>query len=70
MADQVVRDGERKLVSISVGGPHSAIVNAAVEEMVALGIPVVAAAGNEGEDASKAGPIVYSHTCSLNLRLN
>ena len=46
----------RKVVSMSVGGPRSEIINGAVREMVAMGIPIIAAAGNEGEDANGVSP--------------
>ena len=48
--------GARKIVSMSVGGPRSAVIDAAVRELVSAGIVVVAAAGNSGEDASGTSP--------------
>lgn len=48
--------GQRKVVSMSVGGPRSEVINAAVRDMTAMGIPVVAAAGNEAEDADGVSP--------------
>ena len=46
----------RKIVSMSVGGPRSAVIDAAVRELVSSGVVVVAAAGNSGEDASGTSP--------------
>ena len=56
VADRDVGAGARKVVSMSVGGPRSAAVDAAVREMVAMGVVVVAAAGNEGRDAAAVSP--------------
>ena len=56
VADQDAGVGQRKVVSMSVGGPKSEVINAAVREMVSMGIPVVAAAGNEGENADGVSP--------------
>ena len=47
---------DRKVVSMSVGGPRSEVINAAVRELVAAGVPVIVAAGNEGEDAAGVSP--------------
>ena len=49
-------NGARKIVSMSVGGPRSAVIDAAVRELVHAGVVVVAAAGNSGEDASGTSP--------------
>jgi hypothetical protein len=46
-----------KVVSMSVGGTKSEVVNAAVREMVAAGIPVIVAAGGA----------LHSSTSHLNL---
>ena len=51
VAEQDVGPGGRKIVSMSVGGPRSAVIDAAVREIVSAGIVVVAAAGNDGKDA-------------------
>ena len=51
VAEQDVGPGGRKIVSMSVGGPRSAVIDAAVREIVSSGIVVVAAAGNDGKDA-------------------
>ena len=56
VADRDVGAGARKVVSMSVGGPRSAAIDAAVREMVAMGVIVVAAAGNEGRDAAAVSP--------------
>ena len=56
VADRDVGAGARKVVSMSVGGPRSAAIDAAVREMVAMGVFVVAAAGNEGRDAAAVSP--------------
>lgn len=50
-SQQDVGPGGRKIVSMSVGGPRSAVIDAAVREIVSSGIVVVAAAGNDGKDA-------------------
>ena len=51
VAEQDVGPGGRKIVSMSVGGPRSAVIDAAVREIVSSGIVVVAAAGNDAKDA-------------------
>ena len=48
--------GARKIVSMSVGGPRSAVIDAAVRELVSAGVVVVAAAGNSGRTRAGRHP--------------
>lgn len=54
--DQVSSHAEPSVVSMSLGGGANTALDAAVEEVVASGIPVVVAAGNEGQDACNVSP--------------
>ncbi len=45
-----------QVVNLSLGGPRNLLVEAAVERIMALGIPVVAAAGNSGPNAAPVFP--------------
>lgn len=44
------------VVNVSLGGPYNAAVNQAVANLVRAGIPVVVAAGNDGESADRYSP--------------
>lgn len=44
------------VVNMSLGGPRSLAVDTAVRNLVSSGIPVVAAAGNDGADACNGSP--------------
>lgn len=46
----------RAVASLSLAGGYSAALNAAVDALYAIGIPVVVAAGNVGQDASAYSP--------------
>lgn len=48
--------GARCVASLSLGGPKSAAVNAAVESLAAAGIVVAVAAGNSNADACRSSP--------------
>lgn len=55
--DWIVARGARPgVVNISLGGPASAAVDAAVERLTAAGFAVVAAAGNDNADACAVSP--------------
>jgi hypothetical protein len=55
--DYVINDPRRPaVINMSLGGARSAAMNAAVAKAVAAGVPVVAAAGNEGIDACDHSP--------------
>jgi subtilisin family serine protease len=54
--EREIPPGHRKVVSMSVGGPRSEAVNAAVRDLTSLGVVVVAAGGNEREDARGVSP--------------
>ena len=57
--DWVVRAhgaGQPAVVNMSLGGGYSAAINAAVEGVIADGVSVVVAAGNEGADACGVSP--------------
>ena len=43
-------------VSLSISGSHSPALDAAISQLVTIGIVVVVAAGNEGQDACKYSP--------------
>lgn len=44
------------LINLSLGGPHNLILDAAVQRLLDLGIPIVAAAGNQGPSADPVYP--------------
>lgn len=46
----------KSVINLSIAGPFSNALNAAVTAAVAAGIPVIVAAGNEGYDASQDSP--------------
>ena len=46
----------KSVVNLSLGGPFSETLNAKVTELVAAGIPVVVASGNEAVDACEVSP--------------
>lgn len=50
------KSGRSSVISISIGGPSSPTVNAAVKNAVAAGVPVVVAAGNSNADACLMSP--------------
>ena len=56
IADLQLPSGNRKIVSMSLGGPRSNAIDTAVREMVTQGVPVIVAAGNEQSDASTTSP--------------
>jgi minor extracellular protease Epr len=45
-----------QVINLSLGGPRNLVVEAAVQRVLALGIPVIAAAGNGGPDAAPVYP--------------
>ncbi|KAF5630038.1 alkaline protease 1 [Fusarium sp. NRRL 52700] len=46
----------KAVINMSLSGANSVIFNEAVQKAIDAGIPVVAAAGNENDDASKSSP--------------
>lgn len=52
----IVHPARLKVASLSIGGGRSAILNDAVERVIASGIPVAVAAGNESQDAGFYSP--------------
>ena len=44
------------VINMSIGGPHNLLVDIAIQRTMLLGIPVVAAAGNNGADAKPVYP--------------
>lgn len=54
--EHVSSHGEPSVVSMSLGGGANAALDAAVEEVIKSGTPVVVAAGNEGQDACNVSP--------------
>lgn len=49
-------NGGPKVTSVSLGGPFSSAVNSAVNNLVAAGVTVAVAAGNDGADACNFSP--------------
>ena len=49
--------GGPAVINMSLGGPQSSALNAAVEQAVSRGFIVVAAAGNSGSDACSVSPV-------------
>ncbi|KAF2450878.1 protease [Karstenula rhodostoma CBS 690.94] len=55
----------RTVLSMSLGGPFSQIVNDAIQSAVEAGAFVAVAAGNEGEDASNSSPASAPQACTV-----
>lgn len=56
VAKQKQESGRVSIVSMSLGGPKSNIVNKAIKELSKQGIHVIVASGNESGDACKVSP--------------
>lgn len=54
------------VVNMSLGGPFSSALNAKVNELVSAGIPVVVAAGNEGQSSCNASPASATAAITVN----
>ena len=52
----VARNLEASIINMSIGGPHSQIINSVLNLMVRHGWKVVVAAGNESQDACDTSP--------------
>ena len=68
--EYVVRDVRRRplqtaVISMSLGGAKSVAMNTAVNNVVAAGIPVVVAAGNENPDACMYSPSIASSAITV-----
>lgn len=53
------------VVNLSLGSRYSNTVNSAVERLASLGVMVVVAAGNEGQDASRTSPASVSSVITV-----
>ncbi len=60
-----VNPGDRAVVSMSIGGGYSASLNAAVQNLVSRGVPVVVAAGNEYDNACYSSPSSASNAITV-----
>ncbi len=54
--DELYLRGTPAVANLSIGGPPSALLDAAVEALAEAGMVVVVAAGNEGQDACNTSP--------------
>ena len=56
VAQNIRTTNSTAVVNMSLGGSYDSVLNAAVRSIVALNVPVVVAAGNDGRDACGASP--------------
>jgi subtilisin family serine protease len=56
IAGNIVSVGGPAVVNMSLGGGYNPVTNAAVRSLIAMGVPVVAAAGNDGSNACYSSP--------------
>jgi subtilisin family serine protease len=59
------RGGKTSVVNMSLGGPSSSTINSAVRQLIAAGIHVVVAAGNENSDACNTSPASESSVVTV-----
>jgi hypothetical protein len=56
VASHIRSTNSQAVVNMSLGGAVDSVLNAAVRSIISLGVPVVAAAGNEARDACNSSP--------------
>ena len=56
VASHIRSTNSQAVVNMSLGGAVDSVLNAAVRSIISLGVPVVAAAGNEARDACSSSP--------------
>ena len=63
--DWIARGKPKAVVSMSLGGGYSALLNQAAESLYYAGLPVIVAAGNNNEDACNYSPASSSKTITV-----
>jgi subtilisin family serine protease len=56
VASHIRGTNSQAVVNMSLGGAVDSVLNAAVRSIISLGVPVVAAAGNDAQDACSSSP--------------
>lgn len=64
-AQQIIANGRPGIISMSLGGPYSYFLDAATKNVIAKGIPVVVAAGNDRMDACLKSPASTSEAITV-----
>ncbi|MFZ9309648.1 MAG: S8 family serine peptidase [Candidatus Nanopelagicales bacterium] len=66
IGNDVTSKGRKAVVNISMGGSYNSLINSAVEALIARGVPVVVASGNDAENACLVSPASAPNAITVN----